>query len=265
MKLLITSDLHVDFKRSPASQLNWDLELQYDAIVVAGDIANKTSTVETWLREFTKGSGTPVYSVLGNHDYWDHDHTRKPTDVHDIPVKNTINSTQAIMSTIPGFLNRKIVEIGGERILGCTLWYSIPGGKRDWCDHKLISDWWNIETEARADIEFLTQNLREGDIVITHMLPSHDLIDGQYIGDSDNMYYVSDVHNLIIQRKPKLWISGHSHSRMVKMIGDTLYIRNPRGYPSENPNYSHLIVDTSIVGQYGAIYDVGWYDTHGRK
>lgn len=262
MKLLVTSDLHVDFKRSSRSRLSFSAAANVDAIVIAGDVANRTDAVASYMREVTSSTNKPVYWVGGNHDFWDHDHTK-----HNVTSlsqeKHTIESSQNVFSTVPGFMNRTIIEAHGERILGCTLWYHTPG-KQNWSDHHYVLDWWNIETEALQDIEFLKQNLRKGDIVFTHMLPSYSLVDPKYVGSPDNKYYVSDVHNLILRREPKLWVCGHTHTRSLKMIGETLCVVNPRGYPTENPNYSHLIVDTSLIGSSGAITDVGWYDTHGK-
>lgn len=262
MKLLVTSDIHVDFKRSSRSQLSWSAADGVDGVVVAGDVANRTEFVASYMRELVATAKKPVYWVAGNHDYWDHDHAKHhPTSLSQ--DKHTIESTQNVLSTIPGFMNRTITQVGDERILGCTLWYYTPG-KQAWSDHHYVSDWWNIETEALADAEFLKQNLRKGDIVVTHMMPSYSLVDPMYARSPDNKYYVHDLHDLILRREPKLWVSGHTHTKFAKMIGETLCVCNPRGYPIENPNYSHLIVDTSLIGSSGAITDVGWYDTHGR-
>jgi Icc-related predicted phosphoesterase len=258
MKILVTSDLHVDFAHKV--KLNWTLEEEYDLLIVAGDIANTTRGVETYMRHLA----TQVKELLwisGNHCFWSQDRAFCVLNPSASPDKKTIQEAQNGYARISGYMNRTIKEVQGHRILGCTLWYDTPG-RQNWSDHQEIIDWWMIEEEAKEDKQWLEDNLREGDIVVTHMLPSWECVSPQYVGETSNRYYVHDVHKLIIEKKPKLWISGHSHERMVKTIGSTLYVRNPRGYNSENPNYSHLIVDTDKIGEYDAVWDVGFYNSH---
>lgn len=259
MKALITSDLHVDFKRTRNQYLNWNTEEDYDVLIVAGDIANRTIDTYAFMKELKESLNKPVLWVAGNHDFWEQHALYWPVAGDPIEsAKHTIEQSQNIYSNVPGFMNRIIIEINGQRFLGCTLWYYVPGQKQDWSDHKNILDWWMIKEEAKADLEFLNQNLRQGDVVITHMLPTYDVVDPIHIGDAYNKFYVQEVKHLIERREPKLWISGHSHTRIVKTIGKTLYVRNPRGYPTENPNYSHVIVDLDKVGEYDAVWDCGW-------
>lgn len=258
MKLLITSDLHIEWDKKQNLKLNFSKNIDYDLLIIAGDISNRTELTAQYLESLAKEVPN-IFWIPGNHDLWDLDHT---TYNPYIPWRNskTIEETYKIYESISGYGNRKIINIGNQRILGCTLWYNLDDDKKHkWTDYQYINDWWNLKEQAKLDYEFLYNNLQENDIVVTHMLPSHECISAQYLLSPDNKYYVTPVSDLIKKRKPKLWISGHSHDRMVKMIHNhTLYIRNPRGYGNqENSKYSHIVVDVNKISEYDCVYDIG--------
>jgi predicted phosphohydrolase len=82
-------------------------------------------------------------------------------------------------------------------------------------------------------------------IVMSHYGPTWMSIDKQYIGDSFNGAYVSDLSNEILDTEPDIWVHGHVHQSFDYMVGDcTRVICNPRGYyPTElnknfNPTFS---------------------------
>lgn len=237
MKLLVTSDLHVDFGHT--NKINFNTKEKWDLLIIAGDIANKAKIVHKYML----GLNYPLLWVAGNHDFWEVSSKERLT----------MSQSQELFNQIPGFLNRTITEIQGQRFLGCTLWYPVYTlFKEDWPDHQWIPDWQSIQEEGKKDVQFLIDNLQEGDIVITHMLPSTEVINSKYSASHFNRFFVNDITSLIKERNPKLWISGHSHEQCVRYIGKTLYVRNPRGYPNEN-NYLHVIVDTDKIGQYDAV------------
>lgn len=259
MKLLISSDLHVDF--SHKQKLVWN-KIKYDLAIIAGDIANTTNEVEKFMKSLS--NEIPLLWIHGNHDVWDYDWKKFLNKPFKDVKRNTIQQSLNVYNTIPGFLNRQIKIINNQRFLGCCLWYNIPGPPRDWSDYKNIIDWWMIEKESKEDVKFLEENLQSNDIVITHMLPTEEAISSQFIGDPCNKYFYNNVSYLIKERKPKLWICGHSHQRMIHKIYDTWLIRNPRGYPSENGKiqYTHVIVDLERLSEYDAFWDSEIHETY---
>jgi Icc-related predicted phosphoesterase len=38
------------------------------------------------------------------------------------------------------------------------------------------------------------------------------------------------MEKLICEVQPKYWLHGHTHSRVVEMLGETVVMANPRGY-----------------------------------
>lgn len=47
---------------------------------------------------------------------------------------------------------------------------------------------------------------------------------------------------LIKERKPKAWFMGHSHEFLYRKIHDTIFLRNPLGYPSEYGKFNGFFI-----------------------
>ena len=239
MRILICSDLHVDiFKGDPQWSVNPDL---FDVAFVLGDIANHAKTSLRYLTKFKEKviHNKDMFCVAGNHDRWG----------------SLFSSSEYFLEQAPGYINRKVINYKGFRILGCTLWYkpSIYAKKSDWSDYEEITDWENIRSEHDQDMRFLHDEIQEGDIILTHMLPGIEAVSPQYINDPCNSFYVTELGDLIKERKPKLWCMGHSHDSLNKMVHNTLMVRNPRGYPREIPSFEMWIIDTDKIGEYDCI------------
>jgi Icc-related predicted phosphoesterase len=84
---------------------------------------------------------------------------------------------------------------------------------------------------------FLQENVKEGDIVVTHMAPSFLSVHEKYKNDMNiNGSYASDLSELILDTKPELWFHGHMHDSFDYTIGNTRILCNPRGYVGEELN-----------------------------
>jgi Icc-related predicted phosphoesterase len=108
-------------------------------------------------------------------------------------------------------------------------------------DFSLIKDFesWVYE-ESRRMRELLARELRPGDVVISHHLPSHRVVHPKYVGDPMNVIFVCDVEDLIVERRPRLWLHGHTHETLDVTLGDTRVVCNPFGYVGRelNPAFS---------------------------
>lgn len=232
MRILYFSDIHIDVGKFI---LDLPDESLYDIIVIGGDISSDYKKTAMFMEQLQKRTTKPVFFVPGNHDRW---HT-------------SFDLSEAVYQKIPGYLNRKVVEINGERILGLTLWYYTDKSfhRNSWSDLMYIQDYTRIEEEHYLDKEFLINNLREGDIVISHMMPLYDVVSPRWRGSEDNKFFVNDIPEIVFERNPKLWIHGHSHDPIYTKINKTLFIRNPRGYPGE-ASYRYFvpeIIDTETL------------------
>ena len=78
-------------------------------------------------------------------------------------------------------------------------------------------------------------------IVLSHHLPSFQLISPQYKDNQSNVAYASNLEYLM--DKVEHWACGHSHSKNEIKIDQCLCVLNPVGYPSEKIVYNDKIID----------------------
>lgn len=245
-RIKLISDIHIDYKRNDPKGVKFFEKLPkegVDVLVFAGDLVtngNLAQNMDMYKRMID--SYPDVVAVLGNHDYYG----SNIEEVHDL-----MNDFQAKVSNFHWLQNTK-KEIKGQVFAGTTLWFpELPymPGFHSWIDFRHIQhlrhDFMKQHEAAR---QFLG-TIDEKTCVITHHIPSYNLVHEDYVGDDYNCYFVGDVTSIINQKKPKYWFFGHSHMYIDKQIGETQCILNPRGYSQEwgrngfNPD---LIIDTSL-------------------
>lgn len=228
------SDIHLECYRDVNAAIKF---LEYirptetaDVLLLTGDIWSLHNDIcLIYLDEFRKWAVEIVY-VPGNHEWYGVSPT---TDGKD--MLQALND-EGLRVLGPGYYDSFTYE--GMRFVGSTCWYPdrplIRQKLMNWSDKSSIRGfipWWEkFQLEER---QHLWNNMQEGDIIISHMLPTWDCISAQYEGDSYNCLYVADLMDLIVEKKPKLWFHGHSHDALDITIGDTRILRNPIGYPSE--------------------------------
>lgn len=235
MKLRLYSDLHLEFL--PVTWLAFidRLPRDCDVLVLAGDISS--THIHSVLSAFADRYPFVVY-VPGNHDYW-----RLDRGKHTWAVRRAMGRHHNLV-----WLENDILERDGFRILGTTLWFPKTGlsearrgsSGMQWSDYAKIRGFsrWGYDAHTRA-VRFLRGELREGDLVVTHHLPSWRSIHPNRAADPDNCFYVADLEELIVERRPRLWMHGHTHESTRYEIGPTTVLCNPFGYPDhdENPRF----------------------------
>jgi len=260
------SDLHLEYHRDRGVEcINRIDNRDIDLLVLSGDITSANFAASAFER-FRKRFDCPIALVAGNHEM----HKSSPALARRV--------LRAATSRLQGFhwLDDAIIEVAGRRVLGCTLWYtrpkvpshpSIVSTQDQWergvirtrakdgsieqdlfADFEHISglyDW--VYQAADKSIAFLRDNLREGDIVITHFLPSPRSVSPRFQDPPsiNTGFFVTDVHALIEERKPALWFHGHTHDSFDYRIGPTRIVCNPMGYPhAPNAKYSERLTIT---------------------
>ena len=84
------------------------------------------------------------------------------------------------------------------------------------------------------------------DVVITHWPPTRDAIAPRFKGDGMNSYFVNDREDLVEDIGAQFWISSHVHDPYRAVVGNTLVIGNPTGYPREAPESGLFRPDFAI-------------------
>ena len=231
MKIRILSDLHLEFFRDKGTKFIESLEVNdTDVLVLAGDITT-CAGIEKCLNQFASKFPKVLY-VHGNHEYYQ----AKRDDVVSATIKTVLKHNSNLY-----WLNRNVVTIDGVRFVGTTLWF--PSNEQTLKYKNHINDFYCIEgcnpwvfEENAKNIKFLNDEVKKGDVVITHHLPSFKSVHQMYERDPLNCYFVCEMDSLIIERQPAFWIHGHTHFSMDYKIKDTRIVCNPYGYDLQETN-----------------------------
>lgn len=247
MKIQVLSDLHLEFlSPSQIETIIGAIEARGDVLVLAGDIGDGTAPhykhfIEKMSQKFKK-----VFLVAGNHEYYGH---------------NIIETNEKIRSLCDStgnvsFLCSSWEDYMGFRWIGCTLWSRVDDtGKCMTNDVRCIRNMPVSKYNERhtLDVGFLTDALRNSHekqcIVITHYIPSMELIHEKYKGGDHqpyNQWFASSLDDLIhtYSTQTPLWIYGHTHDPSRVRMSHTDMVCNPVGYEGENKNPNlNLIVE----------------------
>jgi len=245
MKIQIISDIHLEFHADGGKEFLKLLDPSLaDVLVVAGDLCNSIHLERHLTDLCRKCADVDVVYVLGNHEYY----YAKPNDVKAV--------VKAVAKKFPRFhfLDNSAVHIGEQRFIGSTLWFrdeNISPDAEQWMtdfqvtglDHTEMFRRWAFR-QGDVSRGYLMNNVKSDDIVVTHMMPSDELIHDNFKKSLINQFFFNNVGELLSSKKaPKLWIHGHTHASHDKMLGSTRVVCQPSGYPGESDNskYGYLV------------------------
>jgi predicted phosphodiesterase len=241
MRVQLASDLHLELltHRFPGEQLIAPAN-GADVLVLAGDIAGGSSAIELFA-----DWPVPVLYVAGNHEAYGGTWEAVQRDLR-----------QAAAGTPVRFLERDVVDLGGVRFLGCTLWtdYQLEqrSARRQWTQREMmqnaetcINDHRRIRTvgggpflpqhaladhfRSRAWLEHeLSTPYLGKTVVVTHHAPNLRSIHPRYAGDITNAAFASDLPGLTTHAD--VWLHGHVHDSFDYRVGRCRVVANPRGY-----------------------------------
>ena len=242
MRLQLTSDLHVE--RYPAADLRTFIDVcpDVDALLIAGDLGNpKLPTYEAFVKQASE-LYRRVVLVQGNHE----------------PYGSTLEEATAAIRAIVGryanvtLLDDEELVFAEQRlvVLGTRLWSHIPSGKQR-VVQSMLNDYRAIRgftpehsSQLHAQhVAWLQGRLQhykqqEGDawrvVVLTHHLPSPELIATKYRGFAANCAFHSDLHALMDGALIQLWVSGHTHTPCDKRVQGVRCVVNPYAYDYED-------------------------------
>lgn len=246
LKIQYMSDLHLEFGGYA------DIPALGDVLVLAGDInlgINTLNFANSMAEDFEH-----VIFILGNHEYYGQIWPDLVGKIKDLPIKDNVH-----------FLNNDQVVIDGVTFIGGTLWSDISNPLDKLIISAKLNDYQRIKmyngktsyskrpiTPSHTTYEFLRakkfleDNLVKGSptVVVTHHLPHFDCIPEQFKSSDLNAAYASDLTNIFVDFEPNVWIHGHTHDTVDKMIHKTHVVCNPRGYYPDymNINYNPIAI-----------------------
>jgi hypothetical protein len=257
VKLLILSDLHLEFGVFNVPKID------YDVVILAGDIFVPGFKAMRWARRAdTFGDTVSIVFVPGNHEFY----------------SGVLQTTQKGMALSAAACKVHLLAPGeavikGVRFLGCTLWtdFELPiqakAGpivdiERAMKIAKLqLNDYSSIrwaETPEPADQSMAhvkprkrrltpedTRALHQRDrawlaqklvepfdgptVVVTHHAPHRRSLAPHYQANWLSGAFVSELQGSFFD-VPSLWVHGHIHESFDYQVGNCRVVCNPRGY-----------------------------------
>jgi Icc-related predicted phosphoesterase len=251
MKIKLISDLHHEYWKDYTYYIEKISNDDVDVLVLAGDIASKHILAGV-LKKYCERFHQVVY-VAGNHCHWDNS------------VEGLVDLLSEVKNSNFHWLYNSSWQYQNQIFHGTTLWFDelteetikktgvrtskYKAGTMYWPDFELVQGGSRvIYEEFRKAKKYLSENVKEGDIVVTHHMPSYKCVSKTYTGDPYNPFFVGDVEEVIVNNKPKLWAYGHTHQANDFMINNTRLVCNPRGYPKEDNQRRGLFNPDLVIG-----------------
>lgn len=240
MKIQLLSDLHFEFRELPANAFKTDAEV----LVLAGDITCGRTKLELKLIEFAQEYKYIVY-VPGNHEYYGH-------SINELSGRLDVPNNVFV-------LNPGTVVINNVAFIGATLWTDFHGdddaanaarfGINDFrvIRHFTIEDCIERNTNETNYIKHWLSDFSPDmkKVVVTHFLPAMRCVHPRWVAGPSSMlnkYFANNLDSYIETLENTTWMFGHTHDKISTVIGNTLLVSNPRGYPSEynefDPNFT---------------------------
>lgn len=234
MKIQYLSDLHLEFDSKRKVQVHPEA----DVIVLAGDIHVKPTSLHKFFRKLRLQKDISTIYILGNHEYYGHSFAPETVEEY----------RKACVDSGVILLDNQDVFIDDVRFIGSTLYSDISRPESAFHVERLLTDFrvvdgmslntWQdrFNRDRKYLVDALEVNMSYSTVVVTHFCPlwMPDVIDPQFSGQMSNAGFHSDLHRVIEQYQPELWIYGHTHYNSPDVsIGRTRVVCNQFGYPHE--------------------------------
>jgi predicted phosphodiesterase len=230
----ILSDLHLEFYKKLPTNICNDHFPKAPTLFLVGDIGYPFDDIWLQFIKWCESKYEKIFYVQGNHEAYTND-IDKITDY----IRTILNEKPKFT-----FLERgKIGYLDAYKVIGCTLWseqtiniYSKMNDSQYIYKNNQKLSLTDLLDMHKQDKSWLDKEVDKNTIVVTHHLPSYDLIHPKYKIPFYKDYhsdYASDCNSIIL--KSKLWIYGHTHIGSDVMFKNKVRcICNPYAYPDES-------------------------------
>lgn len=259
MKIALYSDLHLEMTLRPKGTPAWEPPaLDVDVVILAGDIDTHTHGIEWAAKAFRQCPVSPdIVYVAGNHEYYDANLNNLTAEMRKTAARLGVH-----------FLENNVIEFGGVRFLGSTLWSdfqfygsdgsadSIRAARSRISGYSAIFDTERKFIEPRDTIQlyqkahaFLEHGLaRPFDgktVVVTHFAPHRGCVEARFEGGELTPYFTVDMAPLMLKHPIDVWTFGHTHCNVDFVDHGCRVVSNQRGYPREqSPGFQdNLIIE----------------------
>jgi predicted phosphodiesterase len=236
MRIQYMSDLHLEFLNEPPF-----IRKKSDVLCLCGDIGYPFSNIYRDFLISVNNTFEKVFLISGNHEYYNLGPNKgKSMDQINYQIESIILSNNL---TNISFLNNSYEDYKGFRFTGTILWSHINN------PYYLVNDFGQIDNmniefynhlHAKS-CKFIEDTISRSEIpiiMLTHHMPSYDLIEDVYKTSSYNKFnqcFASDCSKYFVH-PVKIWIYGHTHKQKVSLFNNIKFVCNPGGYPEEGNN-----------------------------
>lgn len=216
-KLQYISDIHLEHMSHIPRILS-----RANYLALLGDIGHPTKHLYAEFMKYCSQNWSKVFLLSGNHEYIHQKYSMQ--EINDIIITLTLKYNNV------HYLNNSKYLIDNHLILGTTLWSKGVNSTIDLL-YKNSVDW--LENNIK-------NNLNKDIVVLTHYLPSYQMIIPKYHMHNTQYKYASHL-DYLINPPVRAWLCGHSHCQLDKYINGVYCGINTLGYPHEAIDNGNLI------------------------
>lgn len=244
MTFQIISDTHLEFYKSfqDIEKFLKSIKTKADTLIIAGDFMSLHDYQPYRILDIITKMYKNVVYVLGNHEYYGD--SKSYVDYYCDRYKELYSNLH--------ILEEDSVVIDGIKIGGTTLWF--PDQPDNILYENMLSDFktiqgfkeWVYEKNTKAT-NFIKDF--DGQVLVTHHLPSQKSVAKKYKTSPINRFFVSDVESILLKKDIKLLVHGHTHDSFDYTLNNgvkTRIVCNPYGYSGYEVNKKFnkkLIID----------------------
>jgi len=246
MRIQYASDLHLEFADNWRYLREHPLKVTGDVLVLAGDIGylgdNNYTKHPFW--DWASENYQQVICCMGNHEFYKYFDIATLKDGYCLEIRHNVHS----------YYNA-VVRLNDTDIIVSTLWAEIPL-REAYYTEQVISDFRRIlykgelltfadfNREHQRCLEFIKKSVEESKakskIVVTHHVPSFLMQCPKFAESLANGAFTVELKDYINDSGIDVWIYGHSHYNVDKVIGKTACLSNQLGYVFHN---EHITFD----------------------
>jgi predicted phosphodiesterase len=237
----ILSDIHLELLPKKTCHVTTIVENlpSCEVLVLAGDIGNPFDKNYREFMEYVSQKFKLVIVIAGNHEYY----TSKLTMFE---IEEQISRVISEFFNIV-FLQQDTFVYKNIKFFGCTLWSSIPPKKLTNDFYKIVDmtpeKYNTIHNDHKRWLysELINTPSEFKKVVITHHLPSFDLLSSFDVGlDGDVVYFYSSTIDYI--DLVDVWLCGHYHKPCRVTIKNCDCYINPVGYIGQRTDYNRSLI-----------------------
>lgn len=238
LKIQYVSDLHLEFAENSRYLKQHPLQVAGDVLVVAGDshyLGDKECRKHPFW-DWASDNYRQVAVIPGNHEFYGGFDPDTLYDGWSDPLRSNVT-----------YHYNDVLHLDDTDVILTTLW-SYIGMTEAFVVQQAVNDFRHIRCSGKTldfvrfndehvrCFHFLGRSIAQSRarhiVVVTHYLPSNELMAPEFRGSSLNGAFVVELGSFIEASPIDYWIYGHSHRNIDRMIGRTQCLSNQLGYVS---------------------------------